>query len=90
MLADRLVLSLINRKQVGAEGFKVRETGAVEMDDKTRKTVILEYQKRKQTEIEHPFLGERVTIGLLPHIQCRLMARHLRGDLAEYPPFFWK
>jgi CRISPR-associated protein Cas1 len=90
ILADRLVLSLINRKQVSAKRFNVQESGAVEMDDKTRKTVLVEYQKRKQTEIAHPFLEEKVTLGILPHVQARLLTRHLRGDLAEYPPFFWK
>jgi CRISPR-associated protein Cas1 len=90
MLADRLVLSLINRRQVGARRFKVQESGAVEMDDTTRKTVLVEYQKRKQSELTHPYLGERVTIGLLPFVQARLLARFLRGDLAEYPAFFWK
>lgn len=90
VLADRLVLSLINRKQVAAKGFTIQESGAVEMDETTRKTVLVEYQKRKDTEIQHPFLGEKVTFGIVPHVQARLLTRHLRGDLAEYPAFFWK
>lgn len=90
ILADRLVLSLINRRQVNAKGFSVEASGAVRMDETTRKTVLVEYQKRKQTEITHPFLDEKVTLGILPHVQARLMARYLRGDLAEYPAFFWK
>ena len=89
-LADRLALSLINRQQVKAKGFKQAETGAVLMDDDTRKEVLVAYQKRKQEEIQHPFLGEKVTIGLLPHVQAQLLARHLRGDLDGYPPFVWK
>ncbi len=89
-LADRLVLSLINRRQVSPSGFKKRETGGVIMDDATRKTVIVAYQKRKQDEITHPFLNEKTTIGLLPHIQARLLARHLRGELDGYPPFIVK
>lgn len=89
-LPDRLALSLINRQQVSAGGFKTHDNGAVAMDDATRKTVLVAYQKRKQEEILHPFLGERVSIGLLPHLQARLLARHLRGDLDVYPPFIWK
>jgi CRISP-associated protein Cas1 len=89
-LADRLALSLINRRQVSSSGFKVAENGAVLMDDPTRKAVLVAYQKRKQEEIIHPFLDEKVSIGLLPHLQARLLARHLRDDLDTYPPFIWK
>ena len=88
--ADRLALSMINRSQVRSEGFVVSEGGAVRMDDETRKTVLVAYQKRKQEEIVHPFLGEKVEVGLLPHLQAMLMARHLRGDLDGYPPFVWR
>jgi len=87
VIADRLVLSLINRRQVGPKGFRVGETGAVEMDDATRKTVLVAYQKRKQDETTHPFLGDRTTVGLLPHLQAMLLARHIRGDLDAYPAF---
>jgi CRISPR-associated protein Cas1 len=89
-LGDRLVLSLINLGQIQKGGFKTLENGAVMMDDETRKTVLVTYQKRKQDEIVHPFLEEKVTIGLLPHLQALLLARHLRGDLDGYPPFLWK
>jgi len=89
-LADRLVLSLINRQQVKASGFKKQETGAVLMNDDTRKAVLVAYQKRKQETIHHPFLGETIAVGLLPHIQSLLLARYLRGDLDAYPPYFWK
>ena len=89
-LADRLALSLVNRQQVTGNGFRKTETGAVMMDDDTRKTVLVSYQKRKQEEIQHPFLGEKVAIGLLPHCQALLMARHLRGDVEGYPPFIWR
>lgn len=89
-LADRLALSLINRRQVAAKGFAVSESGAVLMDDKTRKTVLTAYQKRKQDTILHPFINENTSIGLLLHLQARLLARHLRGDLDTYPPFIWK
>lgn len=89
-LADRLALSLINRRQVDGLGFRKAESGAVLMDDPTRKEVLVAWQKRKQEEIQHPFLGERVALGLLPYVQALLLARHLRGDLDAYPPFFWR
>ncbi len=89
-IADRLTLSLINLSQVQVKGFEIKETGAVLMDDDTRKTVLVAYQKRKQEEIEHPFLKEKMAIGLLPYVQALLMARYLRGDIDDYPPFIWK
>lgn len=89
-LADRVVLSLINRKQVRPKGFEVSDGGGVRMDDTTRKTVLEVYQKRKMETITHPFLGEETTVGLLVHLQARLLARHLRGDLDCYPAFLWK
>ncbi|MBX3363149.1 MAG: type I-C CRISPR-associated endonuclease Cas1 [Phycisphaeraceae bacterium] len=89
-LADRLAVSLINLGQVKPSGFIVTESGAVEMTEATRKEVVAAYQRRKQETIVHPFLGERTTIGLLVHLQARLLARHIRGDLDAYPPFLWK
>jgi CRISPR-associated protein Cas1 len=89
-LADRLALSLINLQQIRPSGFTRNESGGVVMDGDTRKTVLMGYQKRKQEEILHPFLGERTTVGLLPHLQAALLARTLRGDLDGYPPFLWK
>ena len=89
-LADRLALSLVNLRQVQADGFVKTESGAINMDDETRKTVLVSYQKRKQEKITHPFLNETVEIGLLPYAQALLLARHLRGDLDAYPPFIWR
>ncbi|MCD6393629.1 MAG: type I-C CRISPR-associated endonuclease Cas1 [Planctomycetes bacterium] len=89
-LADRMVLSLINRQQVKPAGFRTTESGAVVMNDKTRKTVLVAWQKRKQEEITHPFLQEKIQLGLLPHVQAMLLARFLRGDLDGYPPFLWR
>jgi CRISPR-associated protein Cas1 len=89
-LADRLALSLINRRQVAPAGFRITETGAVEMDADTRKTVLVAWQERKREELGHPFLDEKIHIGLIPHCQTLLLARHLRGDLDTYPPFLWK
>lgn len=89
-IADRLALSLINLSQVRAKGFKQTESGAVLMDDDTRKGLLNTYQERKKEEITHPFLSEKMTVGLLFHTQALLMARYLRGDLDAYPPFIWR
>ncbi|MBI2251613.1 MAG: type I-C CRISPR-associated endonuclease Cas1 [Armatimonadetes bacterium] len=89
-LADRLALSLINREQIRKKGFKKLESGAVFMDDNTRKEVLVAYQKRKQEEIIHPYLKESVSAGLLFYVQALLLARHLRGDIDGYPVFIWK
>lgn len=89
-MADRLVLSLINRGEVRAHGFIRKESGAVLMDDDTRKTVLTAWQKRKQNEIMHPFLKKRLPLGISFHVQAQLLARCIRGDLDGYPPFFWK
>lgn len=89
-LADRLALSLINLQQIRPGGFRQDEAGGVVMDDDTRKAVLTAYQKKKQEEIVHPFLGEKATVGLVPHLQAALLSRHLRGDLDAYPPFVWK
>ena len=88
--ADRLVLSLINRRQLGKKDFRTVDNGATLLTEEGRKTVLVAYQERKRDEIQHPFLDERVTVGLLWFIQAQLLARHLRGDLDAYPPFVWK
>ena len=90
VIADRLVLSLINRRQVEAKGFRRAESGAVVMDDATRKTVLVEYQNRKQDEVVHPYIDEKVPVGILFFVQANLMARFIRGDIDGYPPFFWR
>lgn len=89
IFADRLALSLVNRKQVTAKGFVQKESGGILMDDETRKAVLIGWQERKKEEIIHPYLKERVPFGLIPYVQAMLLARHLRGDLDAYPPFFW-
>ena len=89
-LVDRLVLSLINRKQVTLADFEKTESGSVLLKDEPRKQILAAWQKRKQDEITHPFLDEKTTVGLLVHLQARLLARHLRGDLDAYPAFVWK
>lgn len=89
-LGDRVMLNLINLKQINKKDFEVRESGEVRMSDNARKELLTSYQKRKQEEITHPFLGEKMTIGLLPHIQAQLLARYIRGDIENYPPFYLK
>lgn len=89
-LGDRIMLNLINLKQVTINDFEIRESGEVRISDKARKELLVSYQKRKQEEITHPLLGEKMTIGLLPHIQAHLLARYIRGDIEEYPPFYLK
>lgn len=89
-MADRLVLSLINRQQISGSDFVQKESGGVIMKDNVRKAVLEAWQKRKQEELTHPFLDEKITVGLLPYVQALLLARHLRGDIDTYPPFVWK
>ena len=90
VFADRLALSLLNRRQLTPKDFVTRENGAVSLQDDARKTVLVAWQQRKQDEIQHPFLGEKTTLGLIPHLQARLLARTLRGDLDAYPAFLWR
>jgi CRISP-associated protein Cas1 len=90
VLADRAALTLLNRQQIRSSDFDAKENGAVLLKDDARKTVLQHWQERKQTEIVHPFLQEKITIGLLPHLQARLLARHLREDLDAYPAYVWK
>lgn len=89
-LSDRLVLSLINRRQVTGKGFIDRDESGIIMDDDTRREVIAAWQKRKQEEIQHPFLQEKIQIGLLPYAQALLFSRFIRGDLESYPVFLMK
>lgn len=90
VLADRLALSLINRRQLRAGDFETREGGAVLLRDEARKTVLAAWQSRKKEEREHLFLEEKAPLGLVPYLQAQMLARHLRGDLDAYPPWFWK
>jgi len=89
-LADRLALSLINLQQIQASGFMQTESGGIVMDESTRKSVLVAYQKRKQETIRHPFIGETLQIGLLFFTQSLIFSRFIRGDLDGYAPFFWK
>jgi CRISPR-associated protein Cas1 len=89
-LADRLALSLLNRSQLQAGDFRTMENGATVLTDTARKMVLVAWQERKKQEMEHPFLGEKAPLGLIPHLQARLLSRTLRGDLDGYPPMIWR
>jgi CRISPR-associated protein Cas1 len=90
VFADRFVLSLINKKMIKAKDFIVKENGAVVINDEGRKTFLSAWQNRKQEKITHPFLQEKIEWGMLPFAQALLLARFIRGDIDEYPPFLWK
>lgn len=89
-MADRLALTMINRQQLTDRDFILQESGGVIMTETARKKVLEAWQKRKQEELTHPILNEKIKVGLLPYAQALLLARHLRGDIARYPPFIWK
>ncbi|MEG1525776.1 MAG: type I-C CRISPR-associated endonuclease Cas1c [Clostridia bacterium] len=90
LFCDRLALTMINTRAISVKEFDCKENGAVLLNDSGRKAVINAWQSRKQEQIVHPFLAEKIPWGLVPHIQAVLLARYLRGDLDAYPPFFWK
>lgn len=90
VMADRFVLSLVNKKIVNGKNFTKKENGAVLMDDDLRKKLLIEWQNRKKDVITHPYLGEKVEWGMIPYVQAMLLARYLRGDLDSYPVFLWK
>jgi CRISPR-associated protein Cas1 len=90
VFADRFVLSLVNNQQVHEGDFLVKESGAVLLRDESRKEFLTAWQTKKQEVITHPFLNEKIEWGLVPHVQALLLARYLREDLDEYPPFLWK
>jgi CRISPR-associated protein Cas1 len=90
VLADRFVLSLVNKKVIQKDDFIRKESGAIIMTDEARKGFLSAWQSRKQEKITHPYLKEKISWGLVPYAQALLLARHLRGDLDEYPPFMWK
>lgn len=89
-LADRLVLSLLNRRQLAARDFQQDGAGGIRLTDEARRSVIKAWQEKKGETIMHPFLHEKITIGLIAPVQARLLAHHIRGSLDAYPPFIWK
>ena len=90
VMADRFVLTLVNKKIVSGKNFTQKENGAVLMDDELRKRLLIEWQNKKKETITHPFLKEKVEWGMVPYVQAMLLARYLRGDLDSYPVFLWK
>ncbi len=90
VLVDRMVITLINTKMIKKNNFKRLEYGVVLLNDAGRKVFLEAWQKHKREEIVHPFLGEKIQWGLVPYVQSLLLARHIRGDLDQYPPFLWK
>jgi CRISPR-associated protein Cas1 len=87
IILDRFCLTLVNRKQIRPSDFDERPGGSVMLNADGRKKVLAELQRRKAVEVQHPLLAQKVPIGLLPHLQARLLARTLRGDLTHYPPY---
>ena len=88
-LCDRFVISLFNLGQLGLTDFEA-DGEAIYLDDRGRRTLLTSWQKRKNEVILHPFLKEKIPIGLIPCAQAMLFARVLRGDLDRYPPFVWR
>ncbi|URZ05945.1 type I-C CRISPR-associated endonuclease Cas1c [Clostridium felsineum] len=89
-IAERFVISLINKKQISSNGFIKKESGGIIMDKEAKSIFLTAWQKRKQETITHPFLNEKVEIGLIPYVQAMLLARYLRRDIDSYPPFFMR
>lgn len=90
VMADRFVLKMINKKIIQTSDFVQKENGAVLLTEDGRRKFIKAWQERKQENLTHPYLNEKINWGLVPHAQAMLLARHIRGDLEEYPPFLWK
>lgn len=90
VLADRFVLSLINKRIISGKNFVVKENGAVLMDDDLRRKLLTEWQNKKKETLTHPYLKEKIEWGMVPYVQAMLLARYLRGDLDGYPVFLWK
>lgn len=90
VFADRFVLSLINKRVNNVSGFVQKENGAIIMEDETKKIFLSSWQTKKQEKITHPFLDEKIEWGMVPYVQAMLLARYIRGDLDQYPPFMWK
>lgn len=89
-LADRFVLTLINRKMISYKDFVEKESGGIILKDESRKKYLAAWQNRKKEIITHPFLQEKVEWGMLPYIQAMLLSKYIRGDIDGYPPFIWK
>ena len=86
-MVDRFVLSIVNKRQVRPSDFIEYGEEEIRLRDETRKDLIGLWQKRKKEEITHPYLNERIPLGLLPYTQAMLLARAVRGELEDYPVF---
>ena len=89
-MADRFVLTLVNNRMLDPGDFQVQDSGAVLLTEDGRKKFLKAWQERKRDTLTHPYLGEKMSWGMIPYVQALLLARYLRGDLDEYPPFLWK
>jgi CRISPR-associated protein Cas1 len=89
-MADRFVITLINNRMIAPTDFTESENGAVLMTENGRKKFLKAWQERKQEEITHPYIQEKLPWGMVPYVQALLLARYIRGDLDDYPPFLWK
>ena len=89
-MADRFVLTLVNNRMLRPEDFQMQDSGAVLLSDDGRRKFLKTWQERKRDTLTHPYLGEKLSWGMIPYVQALLLARCLRGDLDGYPPFLWK
>lgn len=89
-MADRFVLTLINNRIIKPDSFQIQDSGAVLLTDEGRHAFLKGWQDKKREALTHPFLNEKLTWGMIPYVQALLLARYLRGDMDEYPPFLWK
>ena len=87
LVADRLAVTLTSRRQFRGSHFDVTSGGAVQLTDEGRRKVLSAYQERKKRSVTHRLLRQKVSLGLVPYVQARILARHLRGDLTHYPPY---
>lgn len=89
-IVDRATINMINNKQVSISDFLIKENGSVLINTEARKKVLEYWQNKKKQEVKHPYIKEKVNIGLIPFIQSQLLARSIRGDMEEYPPFLMR
>lgn len=89
-MADRFVLTMVNNRMIRLEDFQIQDSGAVLLTDDGRKKFLKAWQERKRDTLTHPYLGEKLSWGMVPYVQALLLTRYIRGDLDAYPPFLWK
>ena len=89
-MADRFVLTLVNNRMIRPEDFQTQSSGAILLTEDGRRKFLKTWQERKRDTLTHPYLGEKMSWGMIPYVQALLLARFLRGDMDAYPPFLWK